>query len=95
MQQACMIESENEEDPTEECITFLYQLCPGPCPKSYGFNAAKLAGIALEIIRKAHEKAKEFETFSKTNQLLFKLVKENLNVSEMKKIIISLNQIEV
>ena len=90
-----MIENENEEDPTEEMITFLYQLCPGSCPKSYGFNAAKLAGIPLEIIRKAHEKAKEFETFSKTNQLLFKLVIEELNASEIRQIVINLRQIKV
>ena len=43
-----MVENEdenNEGDPSTETITFLYKLASGACPKSYGFNAAKLAGI--------------------------------------------------
>jgi len=55
------VDNENEDDPTQETITFLYKLAPGPCPKSYGFNAARLAGIPLDVIRVAHEKAKEME----------------------------------
>ncbi|XP_067118843.1 DNA mismatch repair protein Msh6 [Centruroides vittatus] len=57
---ACMVENENE-DPTQETITFLYKFVSGACPKSYGFNAAQLAGIPDEIIRKACYKAKELE----------------------------------
>lgn len=38
-----------DDNPTEEAITFLYELAPGPCPKSYGFHAAKLAGISDEV----------------------------------------------
>jgi DNA mismatch repair protein MSH6 len=56
-----MVENENEEDPTKETITFLYKLITGPCPKSYGFNAARLAGLPDQVIRIAHQKAKEFE----------------------------------
>ncbi|CDW51812.1 DNA mismatch repair protein Msh6 [Trichuris trichiura] len=41
---ACAVENEGLDDPVEESVTFLYKLAPGPCPKSYGFNAAKLAG---------------------------------------------------
>lgn len=53
---ACMVESEgNSEDPTEETVTFLYKYTAGPCPKSYGFNAAKLAGMPTAIIRRAYE----------------------------------------
>lgn len=59
---ACMVEEENTEDPTEETIVFLYKCAPGPCPKSYGFNAAKLAGIPPQIIRRAFEKSKSLET---------------------------------
>ncbi|KAF0310403.1 DNA mismatch repair protein Msh6 [Amphibalanus amphitrite] len=58
---ACMVENENEEDPTEETITFLYKLSDGACPKSYGFNAARLAGIPVEVVRKAHQVARQFE----------------------------------
>lgn len=28
-----------------EEVTFLYRLTPGPCPKSYGVNVARLAGV--------------------------------------------------
>lgn len=52
---ACMVENENSEDITKENVTFLYKYTTGACPKSFGFNAAKLAGIQLEIIRRAHE----------------------------------------
>ena len=58
---ACMVENEGHEDITKESITFLYKLVEGPCPKSHGFNAAKLAGLPDQIIRRGYEKAKEFE----------------------------------
>jgi DNA mismatch repair protein MSH6 len=28
-----------------EEVTFLYRLTPGACPKSYGVNVARLAGL--------------------------------------------------
>lgn len=46
--QACMVENENEDDPSQETITFLYKFVKGACPKSYGFNAARLASIPEE-----------------------------------------------
>lgn len=49
-----MVENENTDDPTEETVTFLYKYADGPCPKSYGFNAAKLAGLQHAIIKRAH-----------------------------------------
>lgn len=53
---------ENEcDDPSQETITFLYKFIDGACPKSYGFNAARLANIPEEIIQKGHKKAEEFE----------------------------------
>ncbi|NWR49776.1 MSH6 protein, partial [Regulus satrapa] len=57
---ACMVENESE-DPSQETITFLYKFIEGACPKSYGFNAARLAGIPEEVIQQGHRKAKEFE----------------------------------
>ena len=50
--QACMVEREDGEDGDEcqeESITFLYKFMEGACPKSYGFNAAKLAGLPSEV----------------------------------------------
>ncbi|KAK6489333.1 DNA mismatch repair protein Msh6-like isoform X1 [Huso huso] len=57
---ACMVENECE-DPSQETITFLYKFITGACPKSYGFNAARLANIPEEVIQTGHKKAKEFE----------------------------------
>nr|QIC49977.1 DNA mismatch repair protein Msh6-like protein [Actinia equina] len=59
---ACMVENDDEEgDPSKETITFLYKFVKGDCPKSYGFNAARLAGIPDEIISLAVHKSREFE----------------------------------
>ena len=53
---------ENEcEDPSQETITFLYKFITGACPKSYGFNAARLASLPEEVIQSGHRKAREFE----------------------------------
>ncbi|XP_072533622.1 DNA mismatch repair protein Msh6 isoform X2 [Salminus brasiliensis] len=57
---ACMVENECE-DPSQETITFLYKFISGACPKSYGFNAARLANIPEEVIQSGHRKAHEFE----------------------------------
>ena len=38
-----------DNDIGEDTITFLYKLIEGACPKSYGFNAARLAGIPTEV----------------------------------------------
>ncbi|XP_065256528.1 DNA mismatch repair protein Msh6 isoform X5 [Emys orbicularis] len=57
---ACMVENESE-DPSQETITFLYKFIRGACPKSYGFNAARLANIPEEVIQKGHRKARDFE----------------------------------
>lgn len=44
-----MVENEDEEDPSQETITFLYKFTSGACPKSYGFNAAKLANLPDDV----------------------------------------------
>ena len=45
-----MVENDDETgDPSSETITFLYKFVQGACPKSYGFNAAKLANIPEEV----------------------------------------------
>ncbi|KAG5872856.1 hypothetical protein JTB14_002909 [Gonioctena quinquepunctata] len=56
---ACMVE--NDDDPTQESVTFLYKMAEGTCPKSYGFNVAKLAGLNKSIIVRARQVSKEFE----------------------------------
>jgi DNA mismatch repair protein MSH6 len=52
---------EADADPTQETITFLYRNEPGPCPKSYGFNAARLAGMPDGIVLSGHRRAVGFE----------------------------------
>lgn len=44
-----MVEDNENDDIGEETITFLYKLIEGACPKSYGFNAARLAGLPTEV----------------------------------------------
>ncbi|CAA0824896.1 DNA mismatch repair protein MSH6 [Striga hermonthica] len=47
-------------DGLEEVI-FLYKLTPGACPKSYGVNVARLAGLPDTVLQKAAAKSQEFE----------------------------------
>lgn len=60
----CMV---NDDD---QSITFLYKFGEGACPKSHGFNAARLADIPEDIIKLGLVKSMEFENFTKKIQLL-------------------------
>lgn len=55
-----MAENEDEEG-SEENVTFLYKLASGGCPKSYGFNAARLAGVPRHITLNGAKRAHELE----------------------------------
>ncbi|KAL2556591.1 DNA mismatch repair protein MSH6 [Forsythia ovata] len=44
-----------------EEVTFLYRLTRGACPKSYGVNVARLAGLPDAVLHKATAKSQEFE----------------------------------
>lgn len=44
-----------------EEVTFLYRLTPGACPKSYGVNVARLAGLPDGVLLRAAAKSEEFE----------------------------------
>ena len=49
---------------SEDCIkaiVFLYTVSAGPCSKSHGFNAARLAGLPGQIIERALKVAEQFE----------------------------------
>ncbi|KAM8859492.1 DNA mismatch repair protein Msh6 isoform 2-T2 [Spinachia spinachia] len=69
---ACMVENECE-DPSQETITFLYKFIAGACPKSYGFNAARLASLPEVVIQSGHRKAREFEKSTISLRLFKKL----------------------
>ncbi len=58
----------------DQSITFLYKFGEGACPKSHGFNAARLADVPDEIIKLGSIKSVEFENFSKRIQLLKKIM---------------------
>ncbi|PON72400.1 DNA mismatch repair protein [Trema orientale] len=52
-----------------EEVTFLYRLTPGACPKSYGVNVARLAGIPDSVLQNAAAKSRDFEaTYGKHNR---------------------------
>lgn len=40
-------------DSSAEVVTFLFRLCAGSSPKSYGINVARLAGLPREVINSA------------------------------------------
>ena len=42
---SCLVE-ENDGD---QRVTFLYKLAPGPCPKSFGINVARLAQLPKAV----------------------------------------------
>lgn len=50
----------NGLDGVEE-VTFLYRLTIGSCPKSYGVNVARLAGVPSSVLQKAMAKSNDFE----------------------------------
>ncbi|SPP75998.1 probable DNA mismatch repair protein Msh6 [Drosophila guanche] len=71
---ACMVENEGTTDPTQETVTFLYKYTAGACPKSYGFNAAKLAGMPQAIIKRAFELSKKVEAIALQRKITAKIV---------------------
>lgn len=71
---ACQVEEE-VDDVSEETVTFLYKFVAGACPKSYGFNAARLAGVPLQIIKRAHEIADQLERETNRRKMFVKLWK--------------------
>ncbi|KAI8764552.1 DNA mismatch repair protein Msh6 [Biomphalaria glabrata] len=79
---ACMVENENDEDPSQETITFLYKFVKGACPKSYGFNAARLASIPEEVIKCAIQKSKKFESSVESHKM-FRTVWKTTSSSDL------------
>ncbi len=67
----CVVENEvieedmNDDDGNntkKQHITFLYTLGEGSCPKSFGINVAKLAGLPEEVLAKARTISTNFES---------------------------------
>ncbi|XP_060820764.1 probable DNA mismatch repair protein Msh6 [Bombus pascuorum] len=74
---ACMVENEEQDEVSQETVTFLYKLSEGACPKSYGFNAARLAGVPSVITNRAHEISKKLEQETNYKHLFTSLCKAN------------------
>ncbi len=55
----CLVDDTEGKDNSN--ITFLYTLGPGSCPKSFGINVAKLAGLPEEVLANAKRVSTEFE----------------------------------
>ena len=72
-------------DETNGDITFLHKVMDGAVDKSYGINVAKLANLPHEVIKKANELLKEYESKS-NNVSKTKIVKQyTLDLEEEKK----------
>lgn len=80
-----MVETEEEEEALQETVTFLYKLSDGACPKSYGFNAARLAGVSSTITNRAHQIANKLERETNHKHIFTALYKAN-NADEMRNI---------
>lgn len=72
-----MVETEEQDEVSQETVTFLYKLSEGACPKSYGFNAARLAGVPPVITSRAHEISKKLEQETNQKHLFASLCKAN------------------
>jgi len=55
----CLVEDGDENSNSN--ITFLYTLGEGVCPKSFGINVARLAGLPDEVLKIAEQKSRAFE----------------------------------
>jgi DNA mismatch repair protein MSH6 len=54
-------DEEAEEDGRDHNITFLYTLGEGACPKSFGINVARLAGLPEPLLADAKKISASFE----------------------------------
>ena len=66
MHMGCKVRS--SEDAVEDII-FLYTLTEGACPKSFGTNVAKLAGLPLDVVARAASIAQKLEGGSEVQGL--------------------------
>lgn len=62
----CFVQAVDSADGTKtkegEEVTFLFRLCDGSSPKSYGINVARLAGLPAAVIQIALRQSEKFES---------------------------------
>lgn len=73
---ACRVEGGASNEDDSETVTFLYKIKDGACPRSYGFNAARLAGIPHAIIQEGQRVSKAIETDTLSRKLFLRLFKQ-------------------
>lgn len=82
-----MAENESDEQSVEEkqeTVTFLYKFAAGACPKSYGFNAARLAGVPSHITRLGSTRAKQLEFESNLRKHFQNLFQKEFNAEQFR-----------
>lgn len=60
----CMVQGQGQDEvvtPGNEEVTFLYKLCDGSSPRSYGINVARLARLPSAVTDLAMKQSQEFE----------------------------------
>jgi DNA mismatch repair ATPase MutS len=57
----CLVNSDGSDTNGSEEVTFLYRLCDGSSPRSYGLNVARLAKLPEEVIALAYQQSHAFE----------------------------------
>uniref|UniRef100_A0A7S1I565 DNA mismatch repair proteins mutS family domain-containing protein n=1 Tax=Eutreptiella gymnastica TaxID=73025 RepID=A0A7S1I565_9EUGL len=70
-------------DTSNDSITMLYQLQPGPCEKSFGIHVAELAKFPPRIVKTAKRKAAELENFTEAEKES-KRVQPNVSAAQSK-----------
>ena len=60
MHMSCRVDDDGSSDSVPR-VTFLYKLVRGACPKSYGTNVARLAGLPEPVVARAAALAAELE----------------------------------
>ena len=69
---SCLVSSEGGD----EDVTFLYRVTAGNCPKSYGFNVARKAGLPEAVVREAQAAAARLERKLSRQKQLHLLMKQ-------------------
>ena len=67
----CVVDDEDSENTSN--ITFLYTLGEGACPKSFGVNVARLAGLPNDVLQKAKNISEQFEKEMKGESVQHKI----------------------
>jgi DNA mismatch repair protein MSH6 len=80
----CVVDCDQDDELAVPTLVFKYQLADGACPDSHGFHAAQMASIPQHVVKRALQYAKQAERQVLIRRLCSKLVKDNLQISELR-----------